>query len=118
MDIVQSPREFLEYTHVKTERLDMMLTLKSESDLQTIRQFKYHETDVLERPQDRIKRASSLMKATLLDTISGSEAIVIILADNDVKKLRSRVIAVGNERVMLERGVSIPLASIRDVEFP
>lgn len=96
----------------------MMLTLKSDSDLQAIRQFKYRVTDVLEKPQDRIKRASSLMKATLLDTISDSEAIVVVLADNDVKKLRSRVIAVGNERVMLERGVSIPIASIREVEFP
>ncbi|HEY8404635.1 MAG TPA: hypothetical protein VIK71_08500 [Flavobacteriales bacterium] len=96
----------------------MMLTLKSETDLQTIRQFKYHDTDVLDKPQDRIKRASSLMKAALLDTMSGSEAIVIIQSVNEVNKVRSRVIAVGNERVMLERGVSIPLGSIRDVEFP
>jgi hypothetical protein len=107
----------LEYLTFKLERLDMMLTLKSENDLQVIRQFKYHEIDVLEKPQDRIKRASSLMKATLLDTLSGTEAIVIIQSINNIQKVRSRVIAVGNERVMLERGVSIPLASIREVEF-
>lgn len=96
----------------------MMLILKEDNHLQLIRQFKYHEWDVLETTQDRLKRASGLMKAAVMDSLAGSDAVLVIQSIEDIKKIRSRVIAVGNERVMLERGVSIPLASILDVEFP
>ncbi len=96
----------------------MMLILKEDNHLQLIRQFKYHKWDVLETTQDRLKRASGLMKAAVMDSLAGSDAVLVIQSIGDVRKIRARVIAVGNERVMLERGVSIPLSSILDIEFP
>lgn len=96
----------------------MMMILNTEKDFQTILQFKYPEADALNTPNDKLNRASKLMKASLMDSISKSDAILIIQSQESMQKIRSRVIAVGNERVMLERGISIPLACIVDVEFP
>jgi hypothetical protein len=45
--------------------------------------------------------------------------VVLTLEDKDSqKKLRSRIIAAGNDRVMLDKGVSIPVQCIVNVEFP
>lgn len=70
------------------------------------------------KSNDKLKRASNLMKAAVMDSVSGSEAILYIQVSEKIQKVRSRVIAVGNERVMLERGISIPVSSIIDIEFP
>lgn len=86
--------------------------------MEAIAQFAYCSIDVLPTERERVKRTASLMKATLMDSVSGSEVILVVRDQHSTKKLRSRVIATGNNRVMLERGISIPLQCIVDVEFP
>jgi uncharacterized protein (UPF0248 family) len=45
--------------------------------------------------------------------------VVLTLEDKDSqKKLRSRIIAAGSDRVMLDKGISIPVHCILNVEFP
>jgi hypothetical protein len=45
--------------------------------------------------------------------------VVLTLEDHDSqKRLRSRIIATGNDRVMLDKGVSIPVNCIKHIEFP
>lgn len=95
----------------------MILKLKKESDRQLVMQFKYLSGDVLEDHRERLRRASGLMKASLLDSISAAEVVLFIRSAEDVSQVHSRVIAVGDERVMLEEGVSIPVTSIMDVVF-
>jgi len=74
--------------------------------------------DVLATEKERIRRSASLLKAAVLDSLSKMEVILTLEDKESEKKLRSRIIATGNDRVMLDKGISIPVQCIRNVEFP
>ena len=94
------------------------LTLTLACDIEAISKLQFKKTDVLDTERQKIKRHASLLRAVVMESINKYE-VVLTLEDHDSqKKLRSRIIATGNERVMLEQGVSIPISCIRHVEFP
>jgi len=94
------------------------LSLRSESDIQTITSLVFKEHDVLTSDREKIRRNASLLRASLLDSLH-QLAVVLHLEDQEsTLKLRSRIIATGDERVMLEHGLSIPVQCIRIIEFP
>ena len=94
-----------------------MLTLNSEEELEIISQLAFKSSDVLATEREKVNRKANLLKAAVLDSISREE-VVLTLEDNySFKKLRSRVIATGDERVMLDKGLSIPVQCIHHVEF-
>jgi hypothetical protein len=74
--------------------------------------------DVLNSEKERIRRSASLLKAAVLDSLNKVEVILTLEDKETQMKLRSRIIAAGNNRVMLDKGVSIPVHCIVNVEFP
>ena len=94
------------------------LNIHSRYDLETLARMVFKTQDVLNTEKERIRRSASLLKAAVLDSLSKME-VVLTLEDNDSqKRLRSRIIATGNDRVMLDKGVSIPVNCIKHIEFP
>jgi hypothetical protein len=94
------------------------LNIHSRYDLETLARMVFKTQDVLNTEKERIRRSASLLKAAVLDSLSKME-VVLTLEDHDSqKRLRSRVIATGNDRVMLDKGVSIPVNCIKHIEFP
>ncbi|MFN5620792.1 MAG: hypothetical protein ACK478_05780 [Flavobacteriales bacterium] len=94
------------------------LNIHSRYDLETLARMVFKTQDVLSTEKERIRRSASLLKAAVLDSLSKVE-VVLTLEDHDSqKRLRSRIIATGNDRVMLDKGVSIPVNCIKHIEFP
>ena len=95
-----------------------MLNIHSRYDLDTIARMVFKTQDVLNSEKERIRRSASLLKAAVLDSLNKVEVILTLEDKETQMKLRSRIIAAGNNRVMLDKGVSIPLRCIVNVEFP
>ena len=94
------------------------LNIHSRYDLETLARMVFKTQDVLNTEKERIRRSASLLKAAVLDSLCKVE-VVLTLEDHDSqKRLRSRIIAAGNDRVMLDKGVSIPVNCIKHIEFP
>lgn len=94
------------------------LNMHSENDVEVIGTMVFKSTDVLVTEREKITRNAGLLKATVLDSLSEFQVVLVLEDMNSQKKLRSRIIATGNDRVMLEKGLTIPLFCIRSVEFP
>ena len=94
------------------------LSLRSENDIHTIVNMVFKADDVLTTEREKVRRNASLLRASVLDSLHKQEVILHLEDRESEVKLRSRIIATGNERVMLEQGLSIPLQCIRNIEFP
>lgn len=93
------------------------ITIYNPTDFDAITRMEFGKTDVLTNQRDRIRRHASLLRAAVLEGINHCEVLLLVEDLKSVKKLRSRIIATGNDRVLLERGLSIPVHCIRQVEF-
>ena len=94
------------------------LTIHSRYDIDTLTRMIFKTQDVLNTEKERIRRSASLLKAAVLDSLSKMEVVLTLEDKDSQKKLRSRIIAAGSDRVMLDKGVSIPVHCILNVEFP
>lgn len=94
------------------------LNIHSRYDLETLTRMVFKTHDVLNTEKERIRRSANLLKAAVLDSLNRVEVILTLEDKDSLKKLRSRIIAAGNDRVMLDKGVSIPVECIIHVEFP
>ncbi|MBL0316566.1 MAG: hypothetical protein IPP69_12580 [Flavobacteriales bacterium] len=93
------------------------ITIYDPTDFDAITRMEFGKTDVLTNQRDRIRTHASLLRAAVLEGINHCEVWLLVEDLKSVKKLRSRIIATGNDRVLLERGLSIPVHCIRHVEF-
>ena len=94
------------------------LTIHSRYDIDTLARMIFKTQDVLNTEKERIRRSASLLKAAVLDSLSKMEVVLTLEDKDSQKKLRSRIIAAGSDRVMLDNGISIPIQCILNVEFP
>lgn len=94
------------------------LNIHSRYDLETLARMVFKTQDVLNTEKERIRRSASLLKAAVLDSLSKVEVVLTLEDHESQKRLRSRIIATGNDRVMLDKGVSIPVNCIKHIEFP
>jgi hypothetical protein len=94
------------------------LNINSQYDLETLARMVFKPQDVLNTEKERVRRSASLLKAAVLDSLSRVEVVLTLEDKESQKRLRSRIIAAGNDRVMLDKGVSIPVQCIINVEFP
>jgi hypothetical protein len=95
-----------------------MLSVHSENDLETLARLIFKTEDVLKTEREKVRRHASLLKAAVLDSLNKFEVILTLEDKESLKLLRSRIIATGDERVMLEKGLTIPVQCIKHVEFP
>jgi hypothetical protein len=94
-----------------------LITLHSEHDRMLVSHFDMNLQDVLRSNNDRIQRRAALFRAALLDSISGMEVILTIQGVDHQVRVKSRVIAAGDDCVLLEKGIALPVSCICDVQF-
>jgi len=94
------------------------LSIHSRCDMETLARMVFKTTDVLATDKERVRRSAGLLKAAVLDSLNKVEVILTLVDQDSQKKLRSRIIAAGNDRVMLDKGISIPVNCISAIEFP
>lgn len=78
----------------------------------------FKEHDVLSSPREKLRRKANLLKAVALESISNAEVILTLEDQHSCKKIRSRIVATGDDQVMLDKGFSLPIYCIHHVEFP
>ncbi len=90
----------------------------SDDDLFLINSMVFHVEDVLTSAREKVMRSANLMRAAVLDNVN-NVAVVLIVQDCECqRKLRSRIIATGDQHVLLENGLTIPMNCISHIEFP
>jgi hypothetical protein len=94
-----------------------MITLCGIDDFDLIKDSQYAQTDVLLSQSARLRRRAHLLRAVALESLEKTEVVLTLEHDFSCTKLRSRVIATGDENVVLERGISIPIRCIHRIEF-
>jgi hypothetical protein len=73
--------------------------------------------DVLRTYPERIRRNAQLLKAATTEAFPGQEVILTIEDRQACSRLKTQVVATGNDRVLLRGGISVPLACIHEVRF-
>lgn len=95
-----------------------MLSVHSANDLETLARMVFKADDVLKTNREKIRRQANLLKASVMDSLSNFEVVLTVEDKESLKLLRSRIIATGDERVMLDKGLTIPVNCIIQVDFP
>lgn len=92
-------------------------TIQNTEDFEAVLAIKFPILDVLETEPERIKRKASLIKAATLESISKTNVILYVASDDGCQKLKSRIIATGDNQILIERGFALPISSIYKVDF-
>ncbi len=92
-------------------------TLSTREEVALLIQLKFKHTDVLTSERDRVKRKAKILVAQAIESRSKGEVILTMEDQHCQRKIKSRIIASGDDRVVLERGISLPIQCISDVEF-
>lgn len=77
----------------------------------------FRSEDVLKNQRERIKRKADLLRAMTMEGINQTEVILTFQDQIELRRMRTRVIATGDDRIVLSQGQSLPIHSIVDVEF-
>jgi len=73
--------------------------------------------DVLTNQKHRMQRQASLLQAIALQAMQPTDVLLTIEGPRLCTRLRTRILATGDDRVVLEHGVSIPIQCIHRVEI-
>ncbi len=95
-----------------------MITLSGNEEFHLIKNAVFAQTDVLMSRSARIRRQACLLQAVALEGISKTEVVLTLENVQSCSKLKSRVIATGDENILVEHGISIPIRCIHRIEFP
>jgi len=93
-------------------------TLSSPEEVESFSRLHFKEYDVLSSPREQIRRKANLLKAVALESMNRAEVVLTFEDQTSCKKIRSRILATGDDQVMLDKGFSIPIHCIHFVEFP
>ena len=96
--------------------------MKSDTPQENIKSFNiekmaFRSDDVLDTQRARIKRKAHLLRAMALEGIDQTEIILTFQDDIELRTLRTRVVATGDDSIVLLHGQSLPIHCILDVEF-
>ena len=94
------------------------LTLNSREELFQIKALEFVTEDVLKTPRERMRRRAQLLQAVALESIGQTEVILHLESLPKQKKIRTKIVATGDDRVVLDKGLMIPIHCIYMVEFP
>jgi hypothetical protein len=94
-----------------------MITFSGIDDFDLIKESRYSPNDVLLSRSARLRRRAHLLQAVALESLEQTEVVLTLEHEYSCSKLRSRIIATGDENVVLEKGLSIPIRSIHRIEF-
>ena len=89
------------------------LNIHSRYDIETLARMVFKTQDVLNTEKERIRRSASLLKAAVLDSLSKVEVVLTLEDKESQKRLRSRIIAAGNDR-LFEGTAADQLQGLRD----
>lgn len=77
----------------------------------------FKSNDVLDTQRARIKRKAQLLRAMMLEGLDQTEVILTFQDDVELKRVRARVMATGDDTIVLSHGEILPIHCILDVEF-
>lgn len=89
----------------------------TEDQFEIVNHIEAPHEDVLKSYPQRIRRNAQLLKAATSESFPGQEVILTIEDRQTCTRLKTQVIATGNDRVLLRGGISVPLACIHEVRF-
>lgn len=82
-----------------------------------IEKLVFKSNDVLETQRARIKRKAQLLRAMMLEGLDQTEVILTFQDEVELKRLKTRVLATGDDSIVLSHGTTLPINCILDVEF-
>ncbi|MFN8777444.1 MAG: hypothetical protein ACK5XV_11825 [Flavobacteriales bacterium] len=88
-----------------------------QDDLLFLTELTFPDCDVLSNPRDQRIRKARLLQAAAQGNDSGAEVELILQDDFSCRQIRTRVLAAGDDRVLVDKGISIPLACISRVQI-
>lgn len=94
------------------------ITLTAEDAFEILAHLPLKDNDVLELERDKARRHRQLMKAVSLDSVQPQVVILVVEDQISTKKVLTRVFAAGNDKVLIEHGISLPTQCIQEVQFP
>lgn len=94
-----------------------MLSVHSANDLEPLARMVFKVDDVLKTNGEKIRRQANLLKASIIDSLSNFEVVFTVGDKESLKLLRSRIIATGDERAVPDKGLTIPVNCIIQVDF-
>jgi hypothetical protein len=89
----------------------------SPDDATFISQLRVTSNDVLTPGREQRTRKVRLLQAVALGTTRSTEVMLTVEDQLCCRRIRTRVVAAGDDRIMLEKGLSIPLQCIRRVDI-
>lgn len=92
-------------------------TLRSREEADFINKLQFNPGDVLPSDRERIRRKARLLQALAMEGLGQAEVMLVLEDQECCRTVRTRIIAAGDERIVLERGVSIPIRCIHKVEW-
>lgn len=82
-----------------------------------IQSLSFKTEDVLADHRQRVKRKADLLRAMMLEGINQTEVILTFQDEVELRRVKTRVVATGDDRIVISEGQSLPIHSIVDVEF-
>jgi len=79
--------------------------------------MQFNSNDVLGTKSEKTKRLALLLQAITMESISPTEVIIFTEMSDYCCKFTNRIIAAGDEKILLDDGKSIPINSIHKIEF-
>ena len=95
-----------------------MYAIQDTEDFETVLSLSFPKQDVLVTETDRQKRKANLIKAVTLESLAPTEVVLYLETKAGCQKVKSRVLATGDQQVLIERGFAVPISSIHRVDFP
>jgi hypothetical protein len=92
-------------------------TVNSREEADFLARLEFKNQDVLSSAGERMRRKANLLEALAMESINQSEVLITVEDLRCCRKIRSRILAAGNDRVVLERGISLPLHCIHRLEI-
>jgi len=86
-------------------------------DASFIAQLRSTSHDVLLPGREQRTRKVRLLQAVALGSSQSTEVVLTVEDQLCCRRVRVRIVAAGDDRVMLEKGLSVPIQCIRRVEI-
>ena len=91
--------------------------LQNNDDFEQVLSFEFPPVDVLNTKAEKIKRKAKLINAATLESITPTHVILHLNINQEVKRIKSRVKAVGSQQIIIGRGYALPIHVIQKVEI-
>lgn len=91
--------------------------LYSHKHLVAIQHLRFTASEVLCTERERVQRMASLLTASTLESIRPTTVRLRVRTDEEETEIVGRIMATGDERIMLDGGSTVPIHCIVSIHF-